>query len=38
MCDFSGKDSKLHKDMAKKYEGFGPIGIPANPRANSPIQ
>ena len=38
MCDFSGKDSKLHKDMAKKNEGFGPIEIPANPRADLPIQ
>ena len=38
MCDFSGKDSKLHKDMAKTKEGFGPIEIPANPRADLPIQ
>ena len=43
ICYFSEKDfdadktvrySKLRKGMAKKYEGFGPIEIPANPRAD----
>ena len=47
MCEFSGKDfdpdktvqdSKLRKEMAKLYEGFGPIEIPANPRADLSIQ
>ena len=47
MYDFSEKDfdadktvwySKLQKEMGKKYEGFGPIEIPANPRADSSIQ
>ena len=46
-CDFSGKDfdpyktvqySELPKEMAKKYEGFGSIEIPANPRADLSIQ
>ena len=27
-------DSKLRKEMAKKYEGFGPIETSANPRAD----
>ena len=47
MCDFYRKDfdanktvqdSKLRKEMANKYEGFGPIEIPANPRADLSIQ
>ena len=47
MCNFSDKDfdadktvrySKLRKEMGKKYEGFGPIEIPANPRAALSIQ
>ena len=47
ICYFSEKDfdadktvrySKLRKGMAKKYEGFGPIEIPANPRADLSIQ
>ena len=46
MCDFSGKDfdadktfqyKKLQKQMAKKYEGFGPIETAANPRADLSI-
>ena len=47
MCDFSGKDfdanktiqySKLQKEMAKKYEGFGPVETAINPRADLLIQ
>ena len=47
MYDFSGKDfdagktvqySKLPKEMAKKYESFGPIETTANPRADLSIQ
>ena len=43
ICNFSGKDfdpdktvqdSKLRKEMAKKYEGSGPIETPANPIAD----
>ena len=42
MSSFSGKDvganktvqySKLRKEMAKKYEDFGPVGTPANSKA-----
>ena len=42
MRSFSGKDvdanrtvqySKLRKEMAKKYEDFGPVGTPANSKA-----
>ena len=44
---FSGKDfdayktvqySKLRKEMAKKYESFGPTETPANPRVDLSIQ
>ena len=49
MCDFyrKGKDfdanktvqyNKLRKEMAKKYEGFSPVEIPANPRTDLSIQ
>ena len=47
ICDFSGKDfdadktvqySKLRKEMAKKYEGFGPVETTINPRADLSIQ
>ena len=47
MCDFSGKDfdanktiqySKLQKEMAKKYEGLGPVETAINPRADLLIQ
>ena len=47
MCDFSEKDFdddkpvqywNQRKEMAKKYEGFGPIEIPAYPRADLSIQ
>ena len=47
MYDFSGKDfdagktvhySKLPKEMAKKYESFGPIETTANPGADLSIQ
>ena len=47
MCDFSEKDSaddktvlycNQRKEMTKKYEGFSPIKIPANPRADLSIQ
>ena len=47
MCDFSEKDSdddktvlycNQRKEMTKKYECFGPIEIPANPRADLSIQ
>ena len=30
--------SKLRKEMAKKYESFGPIETPANPRADLSFQ
>ena len=30
--------STLQKEMTKKYEGFGPIEVPANPRADIFIQ
>ena len=32
------QDSKLRKEIAKKYEGFCPIKIFANPRADLSIQ
>ena len=47
ICDFSEKDfdadktvqySKLRKEMAKKYEGFGPVETTINPRADLSIQ
>ena len=47
MCEFYEKDfdadktvqySKLRIEMVKKYEGFGPVEIPGNPRANISIQ
>ena len=47
MCEFSEKDfdddktvlyCKQRKEVAKKYEGFGPIEIPANPRTDLAIQ
>ena len=47
MCDFSEKDfdagktvrhSKLRKEIREKQEGFGPIEIPVNPRADLSIQ
>ena len=47
MYDFSGKDfdagktvqySKLPKEMAKKYESFGPIETTANPGADLSVQ
>ena len=47
MCEFSEKDSdadktfqysKLQKEMAKKYEGFGPVEAPPNPGADLSIQ
>ena len=37
MCDFSGKNFDAVKIWRKKYEGFGPIKTPANPRADLSI-
>ena len=47
MCEFSEKDfdagktvryGKLRKEIGEKYEGFGPIEIPVNPRVDLSIQ